>query len=258
MYRVLIAAALLALAAGSGTLEARNLEMEAGSSDPASPHSSAAEVRWETRLDRARIAALKTNQPLLIEFWAVWCENCREMDRDVYADERVAAAMAKVIPVRVDIDRNPEIARKYAVSGTPTLVLADSYGNPLFRYTGALPRDRMMQLLQALPGDVGTVNRLSAALARDKEDAAALAALGSELRAAGFFVQSNEYYARALRTREGRSRTPARAEWLLAVGKNALELRLVDEAARSFEQVRREFPGTSAAAEAARLLSTLR
>src|SRR3954462_4669397 len=83
-----------------------------------------AEIRWETKLDRPSAAARESNQPLLIEFWAVWCEPRQEMDRDLYASARLEAPMAKVRPVRVDIDRDPGVARKYDISGTPTLVIA--------------------------------------------------------------------------------------------------------------------------------------
>jgi thioredoxin-like negative regulator of GroEL len=219
---VFIAAAALAIA-GGGTAQAG--------------------IRWETKLDRASAEARRTNQPMLIEFWAVWCEVCKDMDRDVYADERVGAAMRKVRPVRVDIDREPDVARRYDITGTPTLVLTDSGGTELFRYAGALPLDRMLDLLDALPADVSMFNALSARLAGNKDDFAALAGLGHALRHAGFYRTSSQYYARALRTREGRRADDTRADVLLGLGRNALELRLFGEAARTLQQALREFRG---------------
>lgn len=201
------------------------------------------EIRWETKLDRASAAALVANQPMLLEFWATWCAVCAEMDRDVYADARLAAAMTKVLPVRVDIDREPGLARKYDVSATPTLLLTDSFGNELFRFTGSLPLDRMVQLLQELPADVARINRFSAALARNKDDFASLDGLARELRAGGFYRASTQYYDRALRTRDGRRPTEARGDILTAMGRNALELRSFPEAARLFDQALHEFPG---------------
>src|SRR5690349_3863264 len=108
----------------------------ARSAAAASPAASA--VPWETNLDKARAASLRTNQAVLVEFWAVWCPGCEEMDREVYADERIASAMRKVTAVKVDIDRQPLIARQYGVTSTPTLMLMDGYGNELFRFTGTL------------------------------------------------------------------------------------------------------------------------
>jgi thioredoxin-like negative regulator of GroEL len=202
-----------------------------------------AQIPWETKLDRASAAARAANQPMLIEFWAVWCEGCKEMDRDVYASAQIAAAMRKVRAVKVDVDREPAVARKYEVSATPTLIVTDSFGRELFRYTGALPHDRMRQLLDALPADVSRINALSAALAVKKDDFAASSGMGRELREAGFYRSSSEYYARALRTREGRRDGEARAAILIAMERNALELRLFVDAERLCEQALKEVQG---------------
>ena len=205
-----------------------------------------AEIRWETKLERASAAARDSNQPMLIEFWAVWCEGCKGMERDVYASERIASAMRKVRAVKVDIDREPALARKYEIAGTPTLLVTDSFGRELFRYAGALPHDRMLQLLDALPADVSRINALSTALAAKKDDFAALSGMGRELREAGFYRSSSEYYARALRTREGGRAGGARTGILVDMERNALELRLFADAARLCEQALREVRGQPA------------
>jgi thioredoxin-like negative regulator of GroEL len=202
-----------------------------------------AAIPWETKLDRASAAARESNQPMLIEFWAVWCEGCKEMDRDVYSSEPIAAAMRKVRAVKVDIDREPALARKYEISGTPTLLVTDSFGRELFRYAGALPHDRMLQLLDALPANVSHINTLSAALAAKKDDFAALSGMGRELRKAGFYRSSSEYYGRALRTGDGRRGGEARTGILVAMERNALELRLFVDAARLCEQALTEVRG---------------
>jgi thioredoxin-like negative regulator of GroEL len=208
-----------------------------------------AQIRWETNLDRASAAAQATNQPILIEFWAVWCEPCQEMDREVYADERIASAMSKVRPVRVDIDRETALQRKYDVTGTPTLLVTDSFGRELFRYSGALPLDRMGQLLDALPPDVTSINRLSAALAANKDDFEALRSMGRELRALSFYRTSSVYFERALRAREGRRSGIARTEALVGLERNAIDLRLFADAARLCEKALPELTGRPEEAE---------
>ena len=93
-------------------------------------------------------------------------------------------------------------SRKYEIGGTPTLMLMDVYGNELFRFTGSLTVERVVQLLNELPGDISRINQRAAVLAADKDRFDALDALGRELRAEGFYVASNRYFARALRARE--------------------------------------------------------
>jgi thioredoxin-like negative regulator of GroEL len=210
----------------------------------ASPGAAAGAIPWETKLERATAAARETNQPILIEFWAVGCEPCQAMDRDVYSDERVAVAMGRVRPVRIDIDRDARTARTYKIDATPTLVLTDSFGRELFRYAGSLPLDRMLQLLEALPRDVRRINELSAAVAAQKDDFDALTALARELRGAAFYLASSEYYARALKTRTGRQPGPGRTGILIDMARNALDLRLYADAERLCTQALAAAAGT--------------
>ena len=207
-------------------------------------------IRWETSISRATTIARETNQPLLVEFWATWCETCAAMDATVYSDGRVASAMRKVIPVRVDIDREPGISRKYEISGTPTLMLTDAYGNELFRFVGSLPVERVVQLLEELPPDTSRINQLAGMLAKDKDRFDALSALGRELRREGFYVASTRYLTRALRAREAGRGTDVRAGLLLDIGRNQLDLKTYDEALQTFGQAIREKPGSPSEADA--------
>lgn len=207
------------------------------------------QVSWETNLDKASDAARKANRALLLEFWSATCEPCRVLDQDVFPDERIGTAIRRLNPVRVDVDKQPDVARRYNVNGTPTLVVTDSYGTELFRYTGLLDADRMLQLFKELPADVSRFNQLSQALARDKDDFSVLATLGRELRSEGFFRSSNRYLDRALRTRGTAEQTDTRADILVAMGRNHFELKEYDRSARSFERHLREFPGRPAEPE---------
>ena len=211
--------------------------------------SPADQVRWETNLDEASASARKANRPMLLEFWSVTCEPCKVLDEDVFPDERIGAAIMKLHPVRVDVDKQPDVARRYSVNGTPTLLLTDSYGTELFRYTGLLPTDRMLQLLSELPTDVSKFNELSQALARNKDDFAALAALGRELRRDGFYRASNRYLERAIRARATPAQKGDRSDILVGMGRNYFELKEFEKSAATFERYLKEFPGSPAEPE---------
>jgi thioredoxin 1 len=204
------------------------------------------EIRWETRLDRAAAASRETNKPVLIEFWATWCTVCKGMDEDVYSDGAVANAMTKVLAVRVDIDREPAIARKYGVAETPTLVLTDGYGNELFRFKGGLPKTRLLELLRELPSDIGRINDLSASIAATPGNVGTIDALARELSTAALYVASNRYYQRALRTADARRDAGLRGAVLASIGQNYSALKAFDEAARSFERALHDLRGRPA------------
>jgi thioredoxin-related protein len=197
------------------------------------------EIGWRTRLDAARKEAVGENRPMLLEFWAAWCAPCKYMDAEVYSDPRVVEAMKKVLPVRLDVDVEESLSRKYEVQGIPTLIFTDSYGNELFRFQGLLEVDVALQLLMELPADVTRINAFSEALGKNKNDFAALQGLARELRQASLFRASNDYYRRALGTREARASTAARAGILREIGRNHEALKEFDEAKKAFRDAER-------------------
>ena len=194
------------------------------------------EIRWDTRVDRAAALSRETGKPILIEFWATWCEACAAMDKKVYADPAVANAMTAVLPVRVDIDRDPATARRYNVAATPTLVLVDAAGDELFRFTGSLEREPLLGLLRELPADIRRINTLAAAVAVNKADVGALDALAGELRGAALYVASNRYYERALQTEKAKRDAALRAHLLTSIGRNYVALKRPADAAEWFRR----------------------
>ncbi|HXG23330.1 MAG TPA: thioredoxin family protein, partial [Chthonomonadales bacterium] len=84
---------------------------------------SMAQVRWRSDYTIAARAAQKAGQPLLVAFYADWCGPCKLMEKTTFRDRRVAALMARCICVRVDIDRNENIARKFGVNSIPRLLV---------------------------------------------------------------------------------------------------------------------------------------
>ena len=149
-------------------------------------------IPWHTDLQQGINAAQQTNKAILLDFWADWCTPCKVMDTEVYPDESVSTAMKSVVPVRIDFDKSKALTRRYSVEGVPTLLLTDSYGNELFRFTGLLGAQAMVDLLKAFPRDVSGINRFAKRLSEDGDDFAALRGMATEARAGGFYRSSNE------------------------------------------------------------------
>ena len=64
---------------------------------------------------------LQSDQPVLVDFWAVWCGPCRAIAPAVDAVAEEYAGKAKVL--KLNVDENPDIAGRYGVMRIPTLMI---------------------------------------------------------------------------------------------------------------------------------------
>jgi thioredoxin 1 len=63
---------------------------------------------------------LKSEQPVLVDFWAVWCGPCKAMGPVV--DALAAKYAGKLKVAKVNVDENPSTPSHYAVRGIPSLL----------------------------------------------------------------------------------------------------------------------------------------
>ena len=90
---------------------------------------------------------LKSETPVLIDFWAEWCQPCRIIAPIV--KELAASYDGKVKIVKMNIDENPGTPGRYGVRAIPT-VLAFKNGAVVGQLTGAVPRSKFEDLVQKL------------------------------------------------------------------------------------------------------------
>jgi len=101
------------------------------------------EVTYVTDAD-FQTEVLNAEQPVLVDFTAVWCQPCRMVDPIV---KQLAQDWdGKVKVVKMDADQNPIIMMQYGVLGIPTLMLFKG-GEIKERLTGYQPKDRLVSKL---------------------------------------------------------------------------------------------------------------
>ena len=67
---------------------------------------------------------LKSDKPVLVDFWATWCGPCRMLAPTI---EKIAEEQEGVIKVgKVDVDEEPELAVKYGIASIPTLMVFEN------------------------------------------------------------------------------------------------------------------------------------
>jgi len=105
-------------------------------------------VPWRDDFDAAREEGRRDNKPVMAYFTADWCGPCQSMKGTTWADASVEAELRGFVPVRIDIDRSPNLAHAYAVQSIPTMIVLDGEGRVLKSTSGALPPEEFLAWLK--------------------------------------------------------------------------------------------------------------
>jgi thioredoxin 1 len=88
---------------------------------------------------------LKSDKPVLVDFWAEWCAPCRMLAPTVDAVAQKYAANARV--VKLNVDDNPAISQRYGIKGIPTLILFKA-GKEAERVVGATSKEAISRIIE--------------------------------------------------------------------------------------------------------------
>ena len=87
---------------------------------------------------------LKSDKPVLVDFWATWCTPCRAISPTVEAVAQQYEGRAKV--GKVNVDENMNVTSKYRITGIPALLLFKN-GQVAEQLVGVQSKDALVNLL---------------------------------------------------------------------------------------------------------------
>jgi len=127
MTKLKIALALFSIVAGS-SLKAQDLGIEVGKQAPAA-------VVHTLDGKAVDLASYIGKTPVFIEFWAVWCPNCRHLEPSLIAAEKKYRSRMKFLGVAVAINESVDRVKAYSQKHSLThQVLFDTQGNAAEAY----------------------------------------------------------------------------------------------------------------------------
>ena len=109
-------------------------------------------VESTTQTFVADVVEASMEQPVIVDFWAPWCEPCKTLGPTL--EKIVNATQGKVKLVKVDIDQNQEIAVQMRIQSIPA-VFAFKDGQPIDGFVGAQTESQVKSFVEKLTGPIG-------------------------------------------------------------------------------------------------------
>lgn len=105
-------------------------------------------VRWHTSLPSATQESRRSGKPIFAYFYASWCAPCQKLEKQTFPNPKVIADSRKWVMLKIDSDKQAELAEHYGVSSLPTMAVLETNGDAVTSTGGFLSAGELVQFLR--------------------------------------------------------------------------------------------------------------
>ena len=107
--------------------------------------------KWYNSYEEGAVVAKELNKPMLVYFWAIWCQFCEKLHTEVYPDPRVSKYLKEdFVLIAIDLDSNKEDTRKFGVQYPPYLLFLGPSGERITNIPGYISAEELSEILEAI------------------------------------------------------------------------------------------------------------
>lgn len=104
-------------------------------------------VVWSQSYEVSTKVAATEKSPCLLFFTASWCRWCQKLEREVLVEPKVVSVLRKFVCVKLDVDKNRDVAMAYGVVSMPRIIVINTQNEMIGDWLGYRDAGQFLQLL---------------------------------------------------------------------------------------------------------------